>query len=312
MHHLCIDDERWAAACLYSVVVGGTVSQTSRRKGRREDRDADLPQYTVGVVADRIGVPIATLRSWNQRYGVGPPDHSPGSHRLYSENDIVMVERMHHLIGEGASPRSAARAALDAVVPPLADTASLLAAAFDLDAVRTGRLLDGHLRHHGVVDTWDLLIRPAFSAIEARQGEGEGCIDVEHALSWAVSRSLQRLPITAANSSASIILACSEGETHTLPLEALRAALGEQDHGSLMLGADVPADALVDAIQRTPQPTSVVLWSQSAATANATMVKAVAAAGAQPLVGGPGWQSARLPRKAVRVDTLQTALEALT
>jgi hypothetical protein len=286
------------------------VNQTSRRKSRREDRDADLPQYTVGVVAERIGVPIATLRSWNQRYGVGPPDHSPGSHRLYSDNDILMVERMHHLIGEGASPRSAARAALDAVVPPLADTAGLLAAAFDLDIVRAGRQLEGHLRHYGVVDTWDLLIRPVFSAIEARQADGEGCIDVEHALSWAVSRSLQRLPITPTNKSIYTILACSEGETHTLPLEALRAALGERGHGSLMLGADVPPDALVDAIRRSPQPTAVVLWAQSTGTANIAMAKAVAGARARLLVGGPGWQAARLPKKAVRVDSLQAAVRA--
>ena len=32
------------------------MNQTSRRMGRREDRDADLPQYTVGVVAERDGV----------------------------------------------------------------------------------------------------------------------------------------------------------------------------------------------------------------------------------------------------------------
>jgi hypothetical protein len=307
MHRLCIDDGRSVGICAYSVGVGGTVSQSSRRK----DRDADLPQYTVGVVAERIGVPIATLRSWNQRYGVGPPDHSPGSHRLYSENDIRTVDRMHRLIGEGASPRSAARAALAAVVPPRADTDSLLAAAFDLDIVRAGRQLEGHLRHYGVVDTWDLLIRPVFSAIEARQADGEGCIDVEHALSWAVSRSLQRLPSTASKISASILLACSEGETHTLPLEALRAALGEGGHGSLMLGADVPPAALVDAIDRIPGPTTVVLWAQSTDTANEAMTKAVIAARARLLVGGPAWQSVRLPKKAIQVDSLQDALRAL-
>jgi hypothetical protein len=171
--------------------------------------------------------------------------------------------------------------------------------------------LEGHLRHYGVLDTWDLLIRPAFSAIEARQADGEGCIDVEHALSWAVSRSLQRMPITPSNNSVSIILSCSEGETHTLSLEALRAALGEAGHGSLMLGADVPCGALIDAMQRTPKPTTVVLWAQAADTADIGTTKAVIAARARLLVGGPGWESARIPRKAVRVDSLRAALRAL-
>ena len=82
-----------------------------------ERDDAELPQYTVRIVAERVGVPTATLRSWNQRYGVGPPDHSPGRHRLYSDDDIMIVRQMHELMGQGASPRSAARAAIDSVRP---------------------------------------------------------------------------------------------------------------------------------------------------------------------------------------------------
>jgi DNA-binding transcriptional MerR regulator len=288
------------------------VSQKPRRKGRREDTVANLPQYSVGVVAERIGVPIATLRSWNQRYGVGPPDHSPGSHRLYSENDILIVDQMHRLIGEGASPRSAARAALDSVVPPRADTDQLLTAAFDLDAASMGRQLEAHLRHYGVVDTWDHLIRPVFSAIETKQAEVEGCIDVEHALSWAVSRSLQRLPIEPPGTSAPTLLASTEGETHTLALEALRAALGERGQPSVMLGADVPTTALLDAIRRTGRPITVVLWAQTAGTADISMAKAAVAERAQLMVGGPGWKSARLPKKAVRVDSLQSALRRIS
>lgn len=288
------------------------MSQKPRHKSRHEDADAQLPQYTVGVVAERIGVPIATLRSWNQRYGVGPPDHSPGRHRLYSENDILIVDRMHQLIGDGASPRSAARAALDSVVPPRADTDNLLEAAFDLDAASAGRQLESHLRHYGVVDTWDQLVRPVFSEIEIRQADGEGCIDIEHALSWAVSRSLHRLPIEPPDASASTILASTEGETHTLALEALRAALGERGHASLMLGAHVPTTALIDALNRTARPTTVVLWAQTTHTADIAMAKAVVAEHAQLMVGGPGWRSARLPRKAVRVDSLQSALQLLS
>jgi MerR family transcriptional regulator, light-induced transcriptional regulator len=287
------------------------VSQASTRNSRRDDGDANRPQYTVGVVAERLGVPIATLRSWNQRYGIGPSHHTPGRHRLYSETDIVVVAQMHQLIGEGASPRSAARAALDSMVPPRADTDALLTAAFDLDLLSTGRQLDSHLRHYGVVDTWDELVRPVFSAIEAKQAEGVGCIDVEHALSWAVTRSLQRLPVNAPDKSASIILACTEGETHSLPLEALRAALVERGRGALMLGADVPADALRDAIKRTAGPITVVLWALTHRTTDIAMAEAVIAAGARLMVGGHGWESARLPKRAIRLNSLQTALKRL-
>ena len=108
---------------------------------KSEDDYAELPRYTVRVVADRVGVPVPTLRSWNQRYGVGPAGHSPGRHRLYSEADIAVVEAMRQLIGEGVSPGGAARAALDAVVPTEPDPASLVAAAFEFDVVAAGRQL---------------------------------------------------------------------------------------------------------------------------------------------------------------------------
>jgi hypothetical protein len=78
-----------------------------------------------------------------------------------------------------------------------------------------------------------------------------------------------------------------------------------------MLGADVPSAALVDAIHRTPEPTTVVLWAQFPDTANTAMTKAVATTHARLLVGGPGWQSTRLPKKAARVDSLQSAVQAV-
>jgi hypothetical protein len=66
--------------------------------------------------------------------------------------------------------------------------------------------------------------RPAFVAIEATLADGEGRIDVEPARSWAVVRSLQRLPVASLDEPAPAVLACCEGETHTLALEALRGA----------------------------------------------------------------------------------------
>jgi DNA-binding transcriptional MerR regulator len=261
------------------------------------------------VVAERVGVPTATLRSWNQRYGVGPTDHSPGRHRLYSENDIAIVGQMHELIGQGASPRSAARAAIDLVRPVRGDTSALLSAAFALDTAVVGRLLDRHVRHFGVLDTWDEFIRPAFVEIEARQAAGEGCIDVEHALSWTVSRALQRSPMVAPDEASTVILACMSGETHTLALEALRAALAERGHGALMLGADVPRAALLDAVTRSDPRVTAVMWSQTSDTADEKTIAEIAIH-AEVIVCGPGWGQA--PPDTVLVESLGVAIEHLT
>jgi DNA-binding transcriptional MerR regulator len=261
---------------------------------RRTVAGADSPLYSVRAVARRLGLPTATLRSWNQRYGIGPSGHSPGQHRLYTSADIAIVELMNDLVSKGVNPGSAARTALDSATPRRADAASLLAAAFDLDTAVGGRLLDQHIRHFGVLETWEGLVRPAFAAIGARQNDG----DRSNAPS---------------DGSPALMLACTAGESHTLALEALRAALDERGHASLMLGADVPESALIDAIERSPRHgMAVVLWSSHRGTADIAAAKAVVAAGAELFIGGPGWVSAKLPRKAKRIAALHDALQCLS
>ncbi|MET9490753.1 MerR family transcriptional regulator [Nocardia sp. NPDC006630] len=268
--------------------------------------------YPVRIVAERLGIPTATLRTWNQRYGIGPAAHQPGRHRLYTEADIALLERMRALIDAGASPSGAAEL-VRAGSARRGDTAPLLRAAFAFDTAAVSRLLTAHLRDFGVTGTWDLLCRPAFADIVARQGEGEGCIDVEHLLSWCVMSVLHRTnPPPASGVPVRVLLACTRGEAHSLPLEALRAALAERGVGAHMLGADVPTDALSGTLGRLEPGVAVMLWSQQESTALTSAVRAGISAGAQVHVGGPGWAAVILPEQAIRVADLWDAVERLS
>ncbi|WP_327145959.1 MerR family transcriptional regulator [Nocardia sp. NBC_01327] len=268
--------------------------------------------YPVRVVAERLGIPTATLRTWNQRYGIGPAVHQPGRHRLYSEADIVLLERMCALIKSGASPSGAAGLVREGGAAR-GDIAPLLEAAFALDTPAISRLLTAHLRDFGVVGTWDQLCRPAFADIVARQGAGEGCIDVEHLLSWCVMSVLHRTnPPPAQGVPVRAVLACTHGETHSLPLEALRAALAERGAGAHMLGADVPAAALSDTLRRLGRGVPVMLWSQQESTALISAVRTGIEAGARVHVGGPGWTSIILPERVVRVADLREAIDLMS
>ena len=91
---------------------------------------------------------------------------------------------------------------------------------------------------------------------------------------------------TAQSTASSIILACTETETHTLSLEALRAALAERGRPAVMLGADVPVAALIDALERRAAAGTVMLWAQTRRTAD----RAVVAAAGTPGKGDP-WRS---------------------
>jgi MerR family transcriptional regulator, light-induced transcriptional regulator len=278
-----------------------------------EQLDADVPLYPVGVVADRIGIPTATLRSWNRRYGIGPTEHRPGSHRLYTERDVAVLHQMQQLIDQGVAARSAAQA----VVPRQTDPSALLAAAFALDATTADRLIDHRLRDSGVVDTWDGLVRPAFAALSTLQTEGGDCIDVEHFLSRVTTRALQRRfdPSTSNGTNgnaAKVVLGCCEGEVHTLALEALTAALIQHGCPAVMLGASIPATAIVAAVRRLPDVRAVVLWSQLGSTADADIVATVGGANVPVMVAGPGWEGVRLGRRVARLGTLSAAVQRLT
>jgi hypothetical protein len=107
-----------------------------------------------------------------------------------------------------------------------------------------------------------------------------------------------------------VVLACTPGELHSLPLEALTAALAERGLPTRTLGTAVPAEALLACVRRTG-PAAVVLWAQARSTASGPLARHVAAmewgpAGARgrPLVlpAGPGWDrrtSAGFPRCSV-------------
>ncbi|WP_328396734.1 MerR family transcriptional regulator [Nocardia sp. NBC_00416] len=270
----------------------------------------DAAGYTVRAVADRLGIPTATLRSWNRRYEIGPTGHRPGTHRLYTEADIAQLNQMLELIRAGATPAGAAAAARAPVSAP-GDRTSLLTAAFELDYRSVTTQLAAHLRVHGVVATWERLCRPAFADIVARQLGGEGCIDVEHLLSWCITSALHRNNPPAPLGRRPIVLACTSGETHALPLEVLRAALAERGVGAQMLGADVPTDALTDTLHRLRRPADLMLWSQHESTALTSSVRASAEAGARVFVGGPGWDAVILPPPVERLMTLTEAVDRL-
>lgn len=46
---------------------------------------------TIGELAERTGVPPATLRSWESRYGFPQPTRLAGGHRRYAERDVAAV-----------------------------------------------------------------------------------------------------------------------------------------------------------------------------------------------------------------------------
>ncbi|MEI6231269.1 MAG: MerR family transcriptional regulator [Actinomycetes bacterium] len=66
---------------------------------------------TVAILARRLGVAPATLRTWDRRYALGPSERTAGSHRRYSSEDIARLDVMRRLLNQGIAPQEAARIA---------------------------------------------------------------------------------------------------------------------------------------------------------------------------------------------------------
>jgi hypothetical protein len=56
---------------------------------------------TLKAVSSRTGIPAATLRTWERRYGFMRPRRSPGGYRLYGEEEIARIEQIKYLLSQG-------------------------------------------------------------------------------------------------------------------------------------------------------------------------------------------------------------------
>jgi DNA-binding transcriptional MerR regulator len=65
--------------------------------------------YSIGAVAQMLGIPPATLRTWEERYGLPVPERSRGGHRLYSRDQVEQLRFVKAQLDQGISPADAHR-----------------------------------------------------------------------------------------------------------------------------------------------------------------------------------------------------------
>jgi MerR family transcriptional regulator, light-induced transcriptional regulator len=312
--------------------------------GAADPMDLDVG-LGVAAVARRLGVAAGTLRTWDRRYGVGPTGHVAGSHRRYTAVDVARLTLMRRLMLEGVSSGEAARAAreveVDALVPMRAPARTLRGtrraragggrvvalreaspaarglarAAMALDSGACTAAIVAGISRRGVVATWNDLLLPVLIGVGERWRATGAGVEVEHLLSEcvedalrAVSRRLSR-PINARP----VLLAALEAEEHRLALHALAAGLAEQSVAVRMLGARLPAAALVEAVGRTG-PAVVFVWAQGAGEGRRPVALGTLPVLRSPavlLLGGPGWAGSERPPHAEWVTDLASAVDAV-
>lgn len=67
------------------------------------------PIYSIGAVARILDLPPATLRTWEDRYGLVAPERSEAGRRLYSRDQLDQLRYVKERVDEGIQPADAHR-----------------------------------------------------------------------------------------------------------------------------------------------------------------------------------------------------------
>jgi DNA-binding transcriptional MerR regulator len=65
--------------------------------------------YSIGAVARMLGIAVATIRNWEERYGAIVPERSAGGHRLYSRDQMEQLRFIAAEVSRGLSAADAHR-----------------------------------------------------------------------------------------------------------------------------------------------------------------------------------------------------------
>jgi DNA-binding transcriptional MerR regulator len=77
----------------------------------------DLPIYSIGAVERMVGIPSATIRNWEERYGLITPERSEGGHRLYTRGQVEELRFVKRKLARGLQPAEAHRLLAEGKVP---------------------------------------------------------------------------------------------------------------------------------------------------------------------------------------------------
>lgn len=301
---------------------------------------------SAGAAARRLGVAVTTLRTWHQRYGLGPSRHEAGHHRRYTPEDMARLHVMQRLTAQGVAPAEAAAwarrspapdgpATTVPAAPPVADVSAeapagggqtialgaradpvargLARAAMRLDAASMRHIIEDAVADRGVIAVWNHVIMPVLIGIGERYEATRRFVEVEHLLSRTVTEALAGVPRPPREKAPRVLLAAADEEQHTLPLEALAAALAEAGVPTRLFGARVPSPALLDAVRRTG-PAVVVLWSQLPGTGDVDQLERLLRVPRPPLLvaaAGPGWPIIGLPPEVTPLGSLADAVRII-
>jgi hypothetical protein len=186
-------------------------------------------------------------------------------------------------------------------------------AAVSMDARGVAELVNRQISQAGVVATWDDVVVPVLDSLGRRWETTHEGVEVEHLFAESVGATLTAAAtrLTAGREPARVLLTCAPEEQHSLPLNAVAAALAERGLAARILGGRMPTDALAAAVRRTGPAGVLVYAAMPVPPGTLDQVLRRTQTNVRFLLGGPGWGPAILPPYAEVVASLGQAVHRL-
>lgn len=67
----------------------------------QENHQGELARFPIRELSARTKVNTVTIRAWERRYGLLTPERTSKGHRLYSDSDVVTIEKILALVARG-------------------------------------------------------------------------------------------------------------------------------------------------------------------------------------------------------------------
>ncbi|NJK46761.1 MAG: MerR family DNA-binding transcriptional regulator, partial [Pleurocapsa sp. SU_196_0] len=219
---------------------------------------ANTPLFTAGEVEERTGVPATTLRQWERRYGLPNPQRTPSGYRLYSQNDIALIEFFKTKISQGISVSRAAQLySLERSLPSLQNAPSelhpraaspttlvtqLVDSTINGDSLKADKIL---AQAHATMPVENVvldLIQPTLVEVGERWHRGEITVAHEHQSTHYLRGKLHHLLELAGSPrhGPTVVLACPPGEWHEIGALSIAIFLRRAGIRTHYLGADTP------------------------------------------------------------------------
>ena len=230
--------------------------------------------YTIKEAAARTGLTVPVLRAWERRYGVVAPARTDGGYRVYDEAALGRLRSMRRLIDDGWSPSAAAAAIIAGTEPPAGIRTDsivegrtsplveeLVDAAAALDNPRIEAVLDEMFAGGTYERVMDDQVIPSLRALGDAWAAGRVPIAGEHVASNAVLRRLAasfQASGPGRDQSRPVLVGMPPGARHELGGLIFATALRRAGFSVVYLGADLPLDDWIGAVERTDAPAVVI------------------------------------------------------